>query len=55
DAGTADREAIRAALERVNYEGLSGSYDFSETSHGGAAGDGLAVLQVRDQGWVMAP
>ncbi|MCW2506135.1 MAG: hypothetical protein JWO79_4419 [Actinomycetia bacterium] len=55
NAGTADREAIRAALERVNYEGLSGSYDFSETSHGGAAGDGLAVLQVRDQGWVMAP
>jgi branched-chain amino acid transport system substrate-binding protein len=55
DAGADNRPAIRSALEKVTYEGLSGSYEFTAKHHGGVGGDALAVLQVRDNGWVLAP
>jgi branched-chain amino acid transport system substrate-binding protein len=55
DAKADTRPAIREALETVTYEGLSGSYEFSAKNHGGVGGDALSVLQVRDNGWVLAP
>jgi branched-chain amino acid transport system substrate-binding protein len=54
DAKSTDRQKIRDALEALSYDGLSGSYKFSSTSHGGASADGMTILVVRKGGWVLA-
>lgn len=54
-AGTADRLAIRDALERLEYDGLTGTYKFSAANHGGASGDGLTVLVAHKGSWTFAP
>jgi branched-chain amino acid transport system substrate-binding protein len=53
-ANSTDRKKIRDALESLSYDGLTGSYSFGPANHGGASGDGLAVLTVRNGGWVLA-
>jgi branched-chain amino acid transport system substrate-binding protein len=53
-AGSTDGPRVRDALERLSYDGLTGSFQFSPTNHGGASGDGLTVLTVRRGGWVLA-
>jgi branched-chain amino acid transport system substrate-binding protein len=53
-AGSTDRQKIRDALESLSYDGLTGSFQFSASNHGGASGDGLTVLTVRNGGWVLA-
>jgi branched-chain amino acid transport system substrate-binding protein len=52
--GSIDRRALRDKLETIRYDGLTGSYEFRATNHGGAAGDALTVLTVRGGGWVLA-
>jgi branched-chain amino acid transport system substrate-binding protein len=53
-AKSTDREKVRDAIEGLSYDGLTGSFDFSPSNHGGASGDGLTVLTVRNGGWVLA-
>jgi branched-chain amino acid transport system substrate-binding protein len=53
-AGSADRRRIRDALEKLSFDGLTGSYTFGPANHGGASGDALTVLTVRGGGWVLA-
>jgi branched-chain amino acid transport system substrate-binding protein len=54
-AGSTDPQRIRDALESLQYDGLSGTFDFSPDNHGGASGDGLTVLTVQNRAWVLAP
>lgn len=54
-SGSTDRNRIRDTLETLEFDGLTGSYKFSPTSHGGASGDGLTVLTVHKGGWILAP
>jgi branched-chain amino acid transport system substrate-binding protein len=54
-ADSTDRQAIRDAIERLQYDGLTGSFEFSDKDHGGADGDGLTVLVVQKGAWVLAP
>jgi branched-chain amino acid transport system substrate-binding protein len=54
-ANSTDRQKIRDALENLEYDGLTGSFKFTPTYHGGASGDGLTVLTVQKGGWVLAP
>jgi branched-chain amino acid transport system substrate-binding protein len=54
-ANSTDRDRVRDALESLEYDGLTGTYKFSPTNHGGASGDGLMVLTVHKGGWVLAP
>jgi len=53
-ADSTDREKVRDALETLSYDGLTGSFQFSPSNHGGASADGLTVLTVRNGGWVLA-
>jgi len=53
-AKSTDRDKIRDALETLSHDGLTGSFQFSASNHGGASADGLTVLTVRNGGWVLA-
>jgi len=53
-AKSTDREKVRDAIESLSYDGLTGSFQFGPTNHGGASGDGLTVLTVRGGGWILA-
>ncbi len=53
-AKSTDRQKIRDAMEDLSYDGLTGSFEFSPSNHGGASGDGLTVLTIRNGGWVLA-
>jgi branched-chain amino acid transport system substrate-binding protein len=53
-ADSTDRTKIRDALEKLSYDGLSGSFAFSPSNHGGASADGMTILVVRNGGWVLA-
>ncbi|HEX5597994.1 MAG TPA: ABC transporter substrate-binding protein [Micromonosporaceae bacterium] len=53
-AGSLDRQKIRDALEQLNYDGVTGRYEFSAEDHGGVTRDSLALLVVRDGVWVPA-
>ena len=53
-AKSTDGQKIRDALEGLSYDGLTGSYQFGPNNHGGASGDGLTMLTVRNGGWVLA-
>jgi hypothetical protein len=54
EAESTSGQQIRDAMEKLSYDGLTGSYQFSPSNHGGASGDGLTVLTVRNGGWVIA-
>jgi branched-chain amino acid transport system substrate-binding protein len=54
DAGSDDPRKIRDAIERQQFDGLTGRFAFSDRFHGGVARDALAVLTVRDGKWVLA-
>jgi branched-chain amino acid transport system substrate-binding protein len=47
-------ERIRDAVESTPFEGLTGSFRFSPTYHGGVDPSALAVLTVRNGQWVLA-
>jgi branched-chain amino acid transport system substrate-binding protein len=53
-AGTTDHQKVRDALEKLSYDGLTGSFQFGPANHGGVSGDALTVLTVRNGGWVVA-
>jgi len=53
-AGSTDRQRVRDEMEQLSYDGLTGSFQFSPSNHGGASGDGLTILTVRNGGWVLA-
>ena len=53
-AKSTDREKVRDAIESLSFDGLTGSFQFGPTNHGGASGDGLTVLTVRKGGWILA-
>lgn len=53
-AGSLDRKAIRDALETLQYDGVTGRYEFSASNHGGVMKESLALLVVRDGVWVPA-
>lgn len=50
-AGSTDRDAIRDALETLNYTGITGVYHMSAQNHGGLATDSLSVVTVKDGNW----
>jgi branched-chain amino acid transport system substrate-binding protein len=50
-AGTTENGKVRDALENIDLDGLSGTYDFSAKNHDGASADGMAVLVVRSGVW----
>ncbi len=54
EAGSTDGQQVRDAMEKLSFDGLTGSFQFSPSNHGGASGDGLTVLTVRSGGWVIA-
>jgi branched-chain amino acid transport system substrate-binding protein len=53
-ANSTDRQKIRDTMEKMFYDGLTGSYQFSPENHGGASADGLTVLTVRKGAWVLS-
>ena len=53
-ADSTDRQKVRDAMEKLFFDGLTGSYQFSPDNHGGASADGLTVLTVRKGAWVLA-
>jgi branched-chain amino acid transport system substrate-binding protein len=53
-AGSTDGPRVRDEMEQLSYDGLTGSFQFSPSNHGGASGDGLTILTVRNGGWVLA-
>jgi len=53
-AGSTDPGRVRDALEKLNFDGLTGSYAFGPANHGGVSGDSLSLLTVRNGGWVVA-
>jgi branched-chain amino acid transport system substrate-binding protein len=53
-AGTTDSQRVRDEMEKLSYDGLTGSFQFSPSNHGGASADGLTILTVRNGGWVLA-
>ena len=50
-AESTEPNKVRDALENLDLDGLSGTYDFSATDHDGASADGMAVLVVRSGVW----
>ncbi|MCW2502586.1 MAG: branched amino acid binding secreted protein [Actinomycetia bacterium] len=54
-ANSTDHQQVRDALESLKWDGLTGSFEFGPKNHGGAEGDGLAVLTVQKGAWVLAP
>lgn len=50
-AGSTDRDAIRDALETLDYTGITGVYHMSADDHGGLSTDSLSVITVRDGEW----
>lgn len=53
-AGSSNNQLVRNALEKMEFDGLTGSFRFTPADHGGVAGDALTVLTVRSGGWVLA-
>lgn len=53
-ADSEDPQKIRDALETLTFDGLTGSYAFSPTDHGGVSADALSVLTVRNSAWILA-
>jgi branched-chain amino acid transport system substrate-binding protein len=49
-----DGPQLRDAIESLSLDGLTGSYQFGPNNHGGASGDGLTMVTVRNGGWVLA-
>lgn len=53
-ADSTDRERIHRELERLSYDGLTGTFEFTPEIHGGVSGDALAILTVRHGSWTPA-
>jgi len=49
-----DRDAVRDALEQVDYDGLGGEYVYSADNHDGVGPESVIWLEVRDAEFVMA-
>ena len=54
EAGSADRKAVRDALESLSYTGITGMYEMSPEDHGGLSTDALQVLTVENGEWALA-
>lgn len=54
EAGSADRGAIRDAMEKLQFEGGMGRYSFSPTYHGGVDGSSMTLLSVKDGDWKLS-
>jgi branched-chain amino acid transport system substrate-binding protein len=54
EAGAADRDAVREALESLEYTGITGVYTMSPENHAGLSTDALAVLTVENGEWALA-
>lgn len=54
EAKSTDGQKIRDAMEGLSYDGLTGSFKFSPTNHGGPSAESLTVLTVRKGGWVLS-
>ena len=50
-AGTDDRAAIRDALEKVQFEGIMGTYKYSPTDHDGNSGESFWGIYRKDGQW----
>lgn len=50
-AGTADKEALRAALATASFTGVSGIFAFSPENHSGLDASALVIVQARDGRW----
>jgi branched-chain amino acid transport system substrate-binding protein len=47
-----DRSAMRDKIETNTFDGISGSYEFTTTAHGGVKGDSLATFRLATSGWI---
>jgi branched-chain amino acid transport system substrate-binding protein len=54
EAGATDRDAVREALEALEYTGITGTYTMSPENHAGLSTDALAVLTVENGEWALA-
>jgi branched-chain amino acid transport system substrate-binding protein len=54
EAGSTDREAVREALDSLEYTGITGEYTMSPDNHAGLSTDALAVLTVENGEWALA-
>ena len=53
-ANSLDRQKIRDALENLQYDGVTGRYEYSKDNHGGVGSDSITTLVVRNGTWELA-